>query len=127
MTIPVEGLDLQIGVHPSVVRAIAQERWSEARQALRAAQEETGAVRYHGDGIRVVAVESWARPFKELPLKMNAAYGPVADHSNTPIEIRSPAESSISSSRRSGSGESCLAIASSSSVVSPIAETTTTS
>src|SRR5262245_8429090 len=42
------------------------------------------------------------------------------------IEIRSPAESSMSSSRRSGFGERLLASASSSSVVSPIAETTTT-
>ena len=42
------------------------------------------------------------------------------------IEIRSPAESSMSSSRRSGFGETFLAIASRSSVVSPIAETTTT-
>ena len=46
---------------------------------------------------------------------------------NSAIEIRSPAKSSMSSSRRSGFGESRLAIASSSSVVSPIAETTTTS
>ena len=41
------------------------------------------------------------------------------------IEIRSPADSSMSSSRRSGFGDTCLASASSSSVVSPIAETTT--
>ncbi len=42
------------------------------------------------------------------------------------IEIRSPAVSSMSSSRRSGFGDTCLARPSSSSVVSPIAETTTT-
>ena len=42
------------------------------------------------------------------------------------IAMRSPAVSSISSSRRSGLGDTCLARASSSSVVSPIAETTTT-
>jgi hypothetical protein len=41
------------------------------------------------------------------------------------IEIRSPADSSMSSSRRSGLGETCRASVSSSSVVSPIAETTT--
>ena len=42
------------------------------------------------------------------------------------MEMRSPADSSMSSSRRSGFGETCLASVSSSSVVSPIAETTTT-
>jgi hypothetical protein len=41
------------------------------------------------------------------------------------MEIRSPADSSMSSSRRSGLGDTCLAIVRSSSVVSPIAETTT--
>ena len=42
------------------------------------------------------------------------------------IEMRSPAVSSMSSSRRSGAAEICLAMPSSSSVVSPIADTTTT-
>ena len=42
------------------------------------------------------------------------------------IEMRSPAESSMSSSRRSGLAETCFAMPSRSSVVSPIAETTTT-
>src|SRR5437867_4395705 len=42
------------------------------------------------------------------------------------IAIRSPAVRSMSSSRRSGLGDTCLASASRSSVVSPMAETTTT-
>ena len=42
------------------------------------------------------------------------------------IEIRSPAVSSMSSSRRFGFGETCFASPRRSSVVSPIAETTTT-
>ena len=42
------------------------------------------------------------------------------------IEIRSPAVSSMSSSRGGGSGVTCSARSRSSSVVSPIAETTTT-
>ena len=42
------------------------------------------------------------------------------------IEIRSPAVSSMSSSRAGGSGLTCLARSSRSSVVSPIADTTTT-
>ncbi len=42
------------------------------------------------------------------------------------IEIRSPAVSSMSSSRGGGSAETCLASSTRSSVLSPIAETTTT-
>ncbi len=42
------------------------------------------------------------------------------------LEIRSPAVSSMSSSRSGGAGLTCLARSSSSSVVSPIAEHTTT-
>ena len=42
------------------------------------------------------------------------------------IEMRSPAVSSMSSSRAGGSGETCSARSRSSSVVSPMAETTTT-
>jgi hypothetical protein len=42
------------------------------------------------------------------------------------MEIRSPAVSSMSSSRGLGSGDTSLARSSSSSVVSPMAETTTT-
>jgi hypothetical protein len=42
------------------------------------------------------------------------------------IEIRSPVVSSMSSSRRSGLADTCFASDSSSSVVSPIADTTTT-
>src|SRR5688500_1798186 len=42
------------------------------------------------------------------------------------IEMRSPAERSMSSSRRAGLSLTCLARASSSSVVSPMADTTTT-
>ena len=42
------------------------------------------------------------------------------------IEIRSPAVSSMSSSRAGGSGETCAARSRSSSVLSPMAETATT-
>jgi hypothetical protein len=71
-----------------------------------------------------------------LALVMMPHWLPVSDTASYPsariaiassaIEMRSPADSSMSSSRRSGSGASCLARASSSSVVSPWADTTTT-
>ena len=67
---------------------------------------------------------------------MMPAWLPVNDRASWPrsviaiassaIEMRSPAVSSMSSSRGDGSGDTCWARSSSSSVVSPIAETTTT-
>ncbi|CAB4342517.1 unannotated protein [freshwater metagenome] len=45
---------------------------------------------------------------------------------NTAIDIRSPAVNNMSSSRPGGLGETCFARSNNSSVVSPIAETTTT-
>ena len=67
---------------------------------------------------------------------MRPACEPVYDRASTPrswiaiassaIEIRSPAVSSMSSSRAAGVGLTCSARSISSSVVSPIAETTTT-
>ena len=62
-----------------------------------------------------------------LPVKDRASWPrlPIAIASSA-IEMRSPAVSSMSSSRPAGSGETCSARSISSSVVSPIAETTTT-
>ena len=72
-----------------------------------------------------------ARPCDEVV--MTPACEPVNDRASYPrlwmaiassaIEIRSPAVSSMSSSRPGGSGLTCCARSSSSSVVSPIAET----
>src|SRR5690606_26181393 len=71
-----------------------------------------------------------------LPVVITPACEPVNDLACAPnesiamatraLEIRSPAVSSMSISRAGGAGATCLARSSSSSVVSPIAETTTT-
>ena len=70
------------------------------------------------------------------PSVITPAWLPVNDRASWPrlpmaiassaIEMRSPAVSSMSSSRPAGSGETCSARSISSSVVSPIADTTTT-
>src|SRR6476619_1762415 len=75
-----------------------------------------------------------ARPW--APSVITPAWLPVNERASRPrlpiaiassaIEIRSPAVSSMSSSRGTGSGETCSARSISSSVVSPIADTTTT-
>ncbi len=69
----------------------------------------------------LVMIPDWL-PVKLIALPPNSR---IAIDSSA-IDIRSPAVSNMSSSRRSGFGDTCLASASSSSVVSPIADTTTT-
>src|SRR6478672_3224357 len=90
------------------------------------------------------SIAFWMRPgvtsmILALPCALSVitpAWLPVNDRASWPrfpiaiassaIEMRSPAVSSMSSSRPAGSGETCSARSISSSVVSPIAETTTT-
>ncbi len=69
----------------------------------------------------VVITPAW------LPVKLRASCprSPIAMASSA-IEIRSPAVSSMSSSRGAGSGDTSAASSMSSSVVSPIADTATT-
>lgn len=65
LMMPVEDLDLEIGVHPAVLRAAVREQWAEARHVVLPVDEEIGSERYHADGIRVVAGQSWLFPFKD--------------------------------------------------------------
>ncbi len=75
-----------------------------------------------------------ARPWVESVI--TPAWEPVNERASAPraemamatsaLEIRSPEVSSMSSSRAGGTGDTCCARSSSVSVVSPIAETTTT-
>ena len=71
-----------------------------------------------------------------VPVVITPACEPVNDRACAPsdsmaiatsaLEMRSPAVSSMSISRAGGAGQTCLARSSRSSVVSPMAETTTT-
>jgi hypothetical protein len=61
---PVEGLDMQIGIDPVVLRLLEGAQWSAAR--TQAEEVSSGEhPQYQGDGIRVVAGESWLRRFEE--------------------------------------------------------------
>ena len=62
---PIEDLDLQIGVHPAVLRAVAGGRWNEAREVLPQIGGVAETIQYRADGIRVLAGPSWLRPFEE--------------------------------------------------------------
>jgi hypothetical protein len=61
---PVEGLDMQIGIDPVVLKLLEAAEWGAARTL---AEEVSSGEhpQYRGDGIRVVAGESWLRRFEE--------------------------------------------------------------
>ena len=60
---PVEGLDMQIGIDPVVLKLLEDGQWAAAR--TRAEEASAEHPEYRGDGIRVVAGESWLRRFDE--------------------------------------------------------------
>jgi hypothetical protein len=62
---PVEGLDLQVGVLPRVLHSLEDARWNEARAVARESALRPDLEGYHADGIRVVAGSSWLRRFEE--------------------------------------------------------------
>jgi hypothetical protein len=61
---PVEGLDMQIGIDPVVLKLLQDGQWAAARSRAEEASDEHPE--YRGDGIRVVAGESWLRRFEEV-------------------------------------------------------------
>ena len=64
--LPVRELDLEIGIHPEVLRFVGEGQWAAARSACRHLHREQRLGDYCTDGIRVVAGSSWREPFKEF-------------------------------------------------------------
>jgi hypothetical protein len=61
----VEDVDIQVGIHPAVLKLLELEEWNRARlvaEEVASSEPDSG---YHSDGIRVVAGESWRRRFEE--------------------------------------------------------------
>ena len=63
--VPVEGADLQVGVHPVVARYLVDEQWEHARAAATEAQAEISSAGYQPDGLKVAAGKSWSARFAE--------------------------------------------------------------
>ena len=61
----VEEADIQIGIHPTVLRSLEDEKWEEARHRGQAVGAEPSQHKYRLDGLTVVAGESWSRPFAD--------------------------------------------------------------
>ena len=65
---PVGSADVEIGIHPDVLRHIMASEWTASRQILAGIATERDVSRdppYQADGIAVVAGPSWLRPFDE--------------------------------------------------------------
>ena len=62
--VPIKQADIQIGILPEVLSALRQSRWQEARIIARTNHEGI-YLGYRPDGIRIIAGESWKRPFGE--------------------------------------------------------------
>jgi hypothetical protein len=63
--VPIEEADIQIGIHPRVLRLLLASKWDEARRGLIDSNMPVFDVPYKADGIAVVAGKSWLRPFEE--------------------------------------------------------------
>ncbi len=61
----IEGADIQLGIHPTVLQHLLHEQWDEARTAAHALEDQpvVEGIPYQPDGIAVVAGESWSNPF----------------------------------------------------------------
>lgn len=61
---PIKQADIQIGIHPGVLAALRESRWQDARIIARVNYEGLN-LGYRADGIKVIAGQSWERPFLE--------------------------------------------------------------
>lgn len=65
--IPIEAMDLSIGVHPKVARLIFREQWAEARSLAGEIRTELAESGFQPDGIRLEAGASWSKRFVDRP------------------------------------------------------------
>jgi hypothetical protein len=63
---PVKGLDLEVGIHPQVLKVLAKGQWGVAIQQNLEYKNEFSQSGYQADGIRAIAGQSWLLPFKEF-------------------------------------------------------------
>lgn len=64
---PIEAADIQIGIHPAVLRLLVASQWEDVLGRGALAEFQAARLRYQADGIAVVAGESWLLPFEEAP------------------------------------------------------------
>jgi len=65
VVMPVEHLDIQTGVFPQVLTLLTEGQWGEAKQWCAQNGQKLQQAGYHGDGVRVIAGQSWLQPFAQ--------------------------------------------------------------
>jgi len=62
---PISSADIEIGIHPAVLRAISEANWEGARHVSQELHNVLAEIPYQRDGIAVVAGKSWLQPLDE--------------------------------------------------------------
>lgn len=63
--LPVEGVDISIGIHPKVLQALARSQWDHARKIANEVRLQPSELKYQADGVVVKAGESWVKPYSD--------------------------------------------------------------
>lgn len=63
---PVDSADLEVGIHPAVLRLLIDSKWEEVRRLVATEGIEEMNLHYQPGGIAVVAGERWLEPFEEI-------------------------------------------------------------
>jgi len=63
--LPIEALDISVGVHPEIARLVFREQWAEARMVAGELRGTFIEHKYQPDGIAIRTGDSWYRPFDE--------------------------------------------------------------
>ncbi len=66
LLVPIENLDISIGVHPIVAKLLFHGKWDLAHKAAIEAASELKEANYKPDGICIKAGDSWHKKFKEI-------------------------------------------------------------
>lgn len=64
--VPVEGMDLQVSIYPSVADLLLEQKWQEAQLHSEKIADDLAQAGYQPDGLQVRAGESWSRRFEDL-------------------------------------------------------------
>jgi hypothetical protein len=63
--VPIEGADIKVGIHPAVAHHLREHQWELAHKAANDADLGKGADGYQPDGLKVVAGDSWTKPYAD--------------------------------------------------------------
>lgn len=63
--LPIESVDIKVGIHPEVLNLLLRSQWGEARAVASRLEIHSDLPMYQKDGIAVAAGDTWQKPFQE--------------------------------------------------------------